>query len=380
MRKLLAVGVCAVAVLALVTTAAGGTRAQAAGGAVTFAAYGDSPYGRFNGDTRRVLETPGFIDTINADSDVQFVLHVGDTHAGKDHCYATSPHPNWNSDQLVYDLWTDYQKPLIYTPGDNEWTDCNKTGEGGNVGGDGYYDTSQAGHLPGDPLDNLALVRSIFFANPGWTLGAKMHVQSQAEIGAKSERGYPENVIWQRGDVLFVTVNLPGSNNDTLPWYGNGHPLPVGQLQPRQGDEVTQRTAADLSWLDRAFGEAQESGAGAIVIGTQADMWDPAQVANGEGVNAYDPVITHLADLVKAYGKPVLLINGDSHVYNVDHPMEPSSPYYGFHPSSIGDVTNFTRLTVQGSTNPMEWVKLTVDPASSTPFTFERIDVADTLR
>ena len=75
----------------------------------------------------------------------------------------------------------------------------------------------------------------------------------------------------------------------------------------------------------------------------------------------------------------MLLINGDSHVYRVDHPMEPSSPYYGFHPSSIGDVTNFTRLTVQGSTNPMEWVKLTVDPASSTPFTFARIDVADTL-
>jgi len=58
----------------------------------------------------------------------------------------------------------------------------------------------------------------------------------------------------------------------------------------------------------------------------------------------------------------VLLINGDSHVYRVDHPMEPSSPYYGFHPSSIGDVTNFTRLTVQGSTNPMEWVKLTLIP------------------
>ena len=127
-----------------------------------------------------------------------------------------------------------YTKPLVYTPGDNEWTDCNKTGDGGGVGGDGYYDASQAGHLPGDPLDNLALVRSTFFANPGWTIGDKMHVQSQAEIGQPSERGYPENVIWQRGNVLFVTVNLPGSNNDTLPWYGNGHPLPLDQLPPRR--------------------------------------------------------------------------------------------------------------------------------------------------
>jgi len=42
-----------------------------------------------------------------------------------------------NSDELVYSLWSRYTKPLIYTPGDNEWTDCNKTGEGGDTGHDG---------------------------------------------------------------------------------------------------------------------------------------------------------------------------------------------------------------------------------------------------
>jgi hypothetical protein len=199
-----------------------------------------------------------------------------------------------------------------------------------------------------------------------------MHVQSQAEIGKRSERDYPENVIWQRGNVLFVTVNLPGSNNDLLPWYGT--------MTTRQRDEVAARTAADLSWLDRAFGEAQGAGAGAVVIGTQADMWDPAgaEVNGGDGLHGYDSVVTHLADLIGSYGKPVLLINGDSHVYELDHPMEASSPYYGFHPP-VGDVTNFTRLTVQGSTNPMEWVEVTVDPSSSTPFTFVRHPVADTL-
>ena len=91
MRKLLAAGVCAVAVLSLVATAAGSTRAPTDTGAVTFAAYGDSPYGRFNGDTRRTQETPGFIASVDADPDTSFVLHVGDTHAGADHCYATSP-------------------------------------------------------------------------------------------------------------------------------------------------------------------------------------------------------------------------------------------------------------------------------------------------
>jgi hypothetical protein len=80
----------------------------------------------------------------------------------------------------------------------------------------------------------------------------------------------------------------------------------------------------------------------------------------------------HLAGLVTAYGKPVLLINGDSHNYELDHPMDTTSPYYGFHPA-VGNVTNFTRLTVQGSAkNPPEWEQVTVDPSAVSPFTVVR--------
>src|SRR3989442_8473266 len=103
-----------------------------------------------------------------------------------------------NSDERIFQLWQAFVDPLVYTPGDNEWTDCNKKKEGGGVSSDGYYDASQAGHLPGDPLDNLDLVRGIFFSDEGWTLGGKMRVQSQATVGRESDRGYPENVTWQR--------------------------------------------------------------------------------------------------------------------------------------------------------------------------------------
>jgi hypothetical protein len=101
---------------------------------------------------------------------------------------------------------------LVYTPGDNEWSDCHKPGEGGNV-----KDASGAfvDYENGDPLKNLDLVRSIFFPEPGKTLGnGHLEVESQ---GAS----YVENVAWQRKGVRFVTVNVPGgSNNDADPWYG----------------------------------------------------------------------------------------------------------------------------------------------------------------
>src|SRR3954453_17073908 len=81
--------------------------------------YGDSPYGTSVGDQTQVNATPAFIDTINADSKVDLVVHVGDIHSGTGHCSASY-------DQTVAGLWEAFKDPLVYTPGDNEWTDCHK--------------------------------------------------------------------------------------------------------------------------------------------------------------------------------------------------------------------------------------------------------------
>src|SRR4051812_46144593 len=99
-------------------------------GVINVAVFGDAPYGTTPTDTAQLTATPAFIDTINADSSVSLVLHVGDIHSGKQFCTAAY-------DGQVYDLWTRFKTPLVYTPGDNEWTDCNKAGEGG-----GTYNTT----------------------------------------------------------------------------------------------------------------------------------------------------------------------------------------------------------------------------------------------
>src|SRR5262249_29979623 len=123
-------------------------------GALTLAVYGDSPYGKSNSDTAQFLATPAFIKTINADPNVSLVIHVGDIHSGKQLCSKAY-------DQSIFDMWTAFTIPLVYTPGDNEWSDCQKSGE---IGGER------------DPLINLGYVRDIFFANPGHTLAVDKQV------------------------------------------------------------------------------------------------------------------------------------------------------------------------------------------------------------
>src|SRR6185369_11855898 len=120
-------------------------------------------------------------------------------------------------------------------------------------------DPSQS-YQGGDPIANLALVRSIFFANPGSTLGGrKKQVVSQTQIGSGTDANYVENVMWEQSKTLFLTLNIPGgSNNDTDPWFGN----PTTQAQ---SDEVAQRTQADLDWLNAAFSQASADGIGSVV-------------------------------------------------------------------------------------------------------------------
>src|SRR5262249_31761972 len=153
------------------------------------------------------------------DAKVDLVVHVGDIHSGKQFC--TDAY-----DVAVFDLWQDFKDPLIYTPGDNEWADCHKTAEGG-----GKYNSSThaidyvldgsgnlADYAGGDPVANLDLVRDIFFANPGYSLGGRpKQVLSQAQNfdpANPTDANYVENVIWEQSKVLFVTINLPGGSNN----------------------------------------------------------------------------------------------------------------------------------------------------------------------
>lgn len=317
---------------------------------ITLAVFGDSPYGTSNSDTAQFLATPAFIKTINDDAQVSMVVHVGDTHSGKQSCTAAY-------NQSIFEMWKAFRTPLVYVPGDNEWTDCNKAGEGGT-----------------DPMANLKNVRDIFFAQPGHTLGADLTVWTQAknfDPKYPTDAAFVENVIFERQGVVFVTLNVPGgSNNDDDNWYGKDR-------TQAQTDEIVQRTSADLRWLDQAFGLAKDIRARAVVISLQADMWDldgkvPLHIAN------YRQFIDSIALHTTVFGRPVLLFNGDSHGYRSDNPLVEGAPCvtesgagtaacaddaYANQPNGY-NVPNFHRIVVHGSTAPMEWVKLTIVPGN----------------
>ena len=353
----------------------------------TYAVYGDAPYGTTPTDTSETDATPAFIHAVNADKAVSTVVHVGDIHSGSQYCTQAY-------DQQIAHLWAGFADPMVYTPGDNEWTDCHKKKEGGGAynptTGQIDYVTDNGNpvdYAGGNPVDNLALVRSIFFPTPGGTLGSgRLRVLSQAQVenhAHPTDGQYVENVMWQRGGVLFATVNVPGgSNNDADPWYG------APSASPQQSTEAANRTGAALRWLDRAFDTAGKAHARAVVVVTQADMWDLDGKEASHLAN-YEPVVSSLATHTKAFRKPVLLLNGDSHVYRSDNPLQKASSCTGdegvcayddwnSHPSY--DVANFHRVVVHGSTIPLEYLRLKVGsenkpatPTSFGPFSWQRV-------
>lgn len=324
----------------------------------TLAVFGDWPY-----SLDLVAAAPLLINSINGDPDVRAIIHVGDIHSGSMPCTGAglSPRPAgsnpiWNYG--VYGLFSQFNAPLVYTPGDNEWTDCHKTKQ----------------QSSGAPLNELAAVRQLFFPAPGVTLGGEPgRVLSQAEVSDPAhptDADFVENVLWRQANVVFVTLNVPGSNNDGLPWTA-----PFTNEAART-DEVAKRNGANTRWLQRAFQTASREQARGVLIALQADMWDPAAIG-GDGLGGYTDFVRTLADLARRFNRPVLLINGDSHLYEADQPLaDPTSSTGQIH--GTPPVPNLTRITVQGSTNkPREWLRLRVDPHSPGVFSWTNVVYCD---
>jgi hypothetical protein len=322
----------------------------------TIAVFGDWPYSQTQFDNASLL-----VESVNADKDVRRVIFVGDIHSGETPCTGaglvpapTGADPVWS--RKIYAIFQRFDAPFIYTPGDNEWADCPETSE----------------KMSGYPPSELADIRSVFFPRPGRTLGRQdMSVSTQAQSfdpRHPSDAQFVENVLWEDAGVVFVTLNVPGANNDTHPWR-NGFENPQAHAR-----EITERNAANLRWLEAAFQRAQQGHKKAVVVVFHADMWyETALAPGGEGLDAYTPFVQRLAALSLSFGKPVLLLTGDSHLYLKDRPLaDPDSPTGLIHRTPA--VPNLTRIVVQGSTNvPAEWLRVTINPSSPQVFDFANV-------
>ena len=282
-----------------------------AGGGFVFGVMGDTPYNdREEAHFVKMLERMG-------GEPLAFIVHVGDIKAG-----SNSP----CTDELFAKRRAQLDRSrhaIVYTPGDNEWTDCRRKTNGGT-----------------DPLERLAALRRVFFADR-WSLGVerietRVQEDRQAPCGA-----YPENRAWMRARIRFVTLNIPGSDNN------------VG-FDKASDDEAACRNGANRRWLARAVDDSADASTRALVVAIQANPWDTRKPV-------YKDFLAQLQEAARRLSKPILFVHGDTHTYRVDTPFT----------DALGQpVFNLVRLETYGSP-VVGWVKVTVDPDRPEVFTFE---------
>ena len=142
MTLLRASAVCAAALATLALTSST-SPAIAAGGqdkpsTTTFAVIGDVPYG-----AAQIAAFPGWVDRINDQPGLDLAFHVGDIKNGSSLCT-----DDYNA--MIRAQFDRFEMPLLYTPGDNEWTDCHRPAAG-------TY----------NPLERLDAVARAFYDDPG---------------------------------------------------------------------------------------------------------------------------------------------------------------------------------------------------------------------
>ena len=159
----------------------------------------------------------------------------------------------------------------MYTPGDNQGTDCHRDSSGSK-----------------NPVKRLDFRRAKFFCTPGMTLGYQPR-QVQTPGSDVDFPGFVEDQAWVESQTVLAVLNVSGSNNSLNPWT-NG----VGTADEQQ-QEFDTRLAADLAWLGQIFDLAKGSHTCAVVLGMQADMWDPT--AGAAELPGSDQIVQKLASL-----------------------------------------------------------------------------------
>ena len=280
----------------------------------SFAVVGDAPY--------NALEEAGVAQMLQEISmeNMGFVVHVGDIKSGGSAC----------SDELYEQrkrMFQASQHPFILLPGDNEWTDCHRNAAGSY-----------------DPLERLAQLRKVFFAGDS-SLGLrtiKLERQSEDPDTAAAFREYRENVRWLVNKVLFIGLNIPGTNNN------------LGRT-PQMDAEHERRSGANAAWLAQGFDLARKMGHAAVFVFIQANPdFESSYLRRLIQPDGYAAFKQELLAHTLAFGKPVVLVHGDTHRYRVDQPL--------IDPATQKRVEHFTRIESFGSPF-VDWIRVTLDPA-----------------
>lgn len=304
--------------------------------------WGDLPYS----PVQSSAGVPNLIADMNAHA-LKFTVHDGDLKQG-----SGSP----CDDNLYFQslaFFNTLRAPAMFTPGDNDWTDCDRPSNGGF-----------------NSLERLDRERQIFFSTP-YSMGQhRMRQQVQTEalcLGVNGMVPCVENRRWTVRGVTYVTLNVQGSCNNLC----DTAPNPA---------EFAARNAANIKWMNESFAVAKQRRSAALMIIAQANVgWDasdptraplrnPATLAQTDGApDGFKDYLLALREQVVAFKKPVAYVHGDSHYFRIDKPFL----------SSTGQrLENFTRVETFGNNaangnNDVHWIKVNVDTRSRDVFSYE---------
>ncbi len=286
-----------------------------------FIVIGDMPYT----DTESaLLEHPdGEIAKAIKALNPPVLIHLGDFKRGRLSC----------TDELYKDSYRQiaHLNPhkTVYTPGDNDWTDCDR------------FNMS----MRYDELERLNTLRQIFFHQDQFQLTKNIP-------GLIRQEGLIENALWKIGPVVFATLHVPGTNN--------GRNEILRSSLEAALDEADYRDQSNEKWLQQLFAAAES--AQAMVIVFHADLFDfdhDKPACSAENPTECDGYRI-LRDLIKStatqFKKPVLVIHGDTLAYCLNQPYT--------------EIPNLWRLNASGDYKYIDASQVLFDPENKTmPFT-----------
>lgn len=265
---------CASLLLAACATPPAGSPAPSASDGARFAALGDVPYSQAQAN-----RLGDMLAEINAAAPA-FAIHLGDITSGQGPC----------SDEWLQARARQFETlstPFVLVPGDNEWTDCHRSGY--------------------DPLERLNALRNLFHAHD-----PRLPAFARQSADARFTE-YREHVRWVAGRALFVTLNVPGSNNN------------LGRTQQMDAEHA-RRMFAVFDWLDEAFALAESRHLDAVVVLMHANPGLDERARPRPGVeDGYAALRRVLVEQARWFARPVILMHGDTHGFRRDHPL-PEAP------------------------------------------------------
>jgi len=297
----------------------------ATGDPITVGLWGDIPYTA--ADQARYPDLVASMNTAKLD----FSVFDGDFKGGG------------RCDNRVYvqavDRFDQLDAPVVYVPGDNEWTDCHGGGQ--------------------NALERLAHLRQVMFSSSDSFGRRQLALEHQSPQ-------YPEHTRWQAGGVLFVGIHVVGSNDNHFADVDAPDDDPERTAADRAADEAEHqaRNAAVRAWLHDSFDLAIRTKAAGVMVVMQADPFFELvrpEERSAKGVDGIDGTVDALREETVRFAKPVALVHGDSHRYRLDHPLLDHSG---------APIPNLVRVETFG-TPEVSWVLATVDSRDPQVFRFD---------